>query len=282
MITSTGILGKNIMAAEWTMQISYEPMLIAVFVHGSSATLKNIRQTKEFGVNVASDDQTLLVNIAGGYSGTEIDKLNIKDSFKLVKSKHIKSPMIAGCIINAECRLMTMKTLGDHTMIVGKVLSIKHDETKKPLIYHTGRYYRIGPIIEPFRQIVHVNNETFEWFSSESHGRFVLKCVGVVIRSGKKILVSNHISDKKIHETIPYIIPNRGSNYYNEITKHLKKSKMNVILDHKPLLKRLVIKNKKKLQRINFVLFEGKLRSKKNDLRWKDAKSDLMLKSITN
>lgn len=282
MITSTGILGKNIMAAEWTMQISYEPMLIAVFVHGSSVTLKNIRQTKEFGVNVASDDQTLLVNIAGGYSGTEIDKLNIKDSFKLVKSKRIKSPMIAGCIINAECRLMTMKTLGDHTMIVGKVLSIKHDETKKPLIYHTGRYYRIGPIIEPFRQLVHVNNETFEWFSSESHGRFVLKCVGAVIRSGKKILVSNHISDKKIHETIPYIIPNRGSNYYNEITKHLKKSKMNAILDHKPLLKRLVIKNKKKLQRINFVLFEGKLRSKKFDLRWKDAKSDLMLKSITN
>ena len=73
MITSTGPLGHNVMAAEWTMQISYDPLLIAVFVHQSAATFKNIKKTKEFGVNVATDEQTSLVNIAGGYSRSEIE-----------------------------------------------------------------------------------------------------------------------------------------------------------------------------------------------------------------
>ena len=33
LITSNGSQGQNVMAAEWTMQVSYEPMLIAVFIH---------------------------------------------------------------------------------------------------------------------------------------------------------------------------------------------------------------------------------------------------------
>lgn len=282
MITTSGKLGKNAMAAEWTMQISYQPMLIAVFVHESTATFKNIRETKEFGVNVASDMQTTLVNVAGGYSRHEIDKLNIRNSFKFIKSNYIKSPIIDGCIINAECKLVAMKKFGDHTMIVGRVVSIKHDETRKPLIYHAGRYYQIGSMIEQFRQTIPVNNEIFEQFSIDSHGKFVLKCVGVIIRTGKKILVSNHTPKNK-YMTIPYAVPNRGADYYDEITKYLKKTKLNVILKREPILKRMIIKNKKRLQRINFVLFEGNLRSYTNkNLHWKSIQSDLILKSIIN
>ena len=201
MITSIGSLGRNVMAAEWTMQISYDPLLVAVFIHDGASTLKNIRETKEFGVNVASDQQTPLVNIAGGYSRTEIDKLKIKNTFKFLKSKHIKSPIIADCIVNAECKLVTTKKLGDHIMVVGKVVTMRHDETKKPLVYHTGRYYQIGSLIDPLRQEVKVNKSTFEWFSNESQGKFVLKCVGAVIKSGRRILVLNQIKnkDRKAH-----------------------------------------------------------------------------------
>src|SRR5260370_22967389 len=97
--------------------------------------------------------------------------------------------MIAGCLINAECKLVTMKKLGDHTMVVGKTVAISYDETKKPLIYHCGRYFRIGSIIEPFRKIVNVDDETFNWFSTLAKGKFVLKCVGLIIKSNNRILV---------------------------------------------------------------------------------------------
>lgn len=257
MITSVGSLGRNVMAAEWTMQISYEPLLVAVFIHGGAATLKNIRKTKEFGINVASDQQTSLVNIAGGYSRTEIDKLKVRNSFKFLKSRYIKTPIIAGCIVSAECKLFAIKKLGDHVMIIGKVVSMRHDETKKPLIYHTGRYYQIGSLIESVRQPIKVDKSTFEWFSKESKGKFVLKCVGTVIKSGRRILVLNQIKNNMAYKTIPYIIPKRGVNYLQTLQNHLTKKGIKIKLKQTPIMKRLVLKYENKIQRINFVLFEG-------------------------
>ena len=283
LITSTGSLGQNVMAAEWTMQISYEPMLIAVFVHSSAATFKNIKQTKEFGVNVATDKQTSLVNIAGGYSRREIDKLRVKDSFKFLKSKYIKAPMIAGCIVNVECKLVIMKKLGDHTMIVGKAIDIRYDKTKKPLVYHVGRYHQLGSVIEPFRHIVRVNKFVFDWFFAESKGKFVLRCVGVLIKAGNRVLVSSYDAKGRAYETIPYIVPKRGTDNMTDIQDHLKKSGLIVVLRPDPILKRLILQYKKRIQRINFVLFEGKLKSGFGAQRkWKSIKSDSMLQRITN
>ena len=279
MITSIGLFGKNVMAAEWTMQISYEPILIAVFLHEGSVTLKNIRETKEFGVNVASDEQSSLVNIAGGYSGAEIDKIKVRNSFTFLKSKYIKAPTIAGCAINAECKLFSIKKIGDHVMIVGKIVTVRYDKTKKPLLYHSGRYYQIGSLIEPFRQHVKVNKSTFEWFSKEAKGKFVLKCTGTLIKSGRKVLVLKQIKNNMTYETIPYLIPKRGVNYLQSIQKHLKDMGLKVRLKQEPIIKRLVLENKNKIQRVNFVLFEGIQHETLSGNRWEN-KIESLLKAL--
>ena len=274
MITSTGPFGHNVMAAEWTMQISYDPLLIAVFIHQGAATFKNIKKTKEFGVNVATDEQTTLVNIAGGYSRTEIDKLKVRNHFKLLKSKYIKAPMIADCVINAECKLVTMKKLGDHIMVVGKVISIKYNKTKKPLVYHIGKYHKISSVIEPFRQVIKVDKVTFKWFFTQANDKFVLKCVGALIKSGKKILISSYTRNGSSYSTIPYIVPKRGFDHTKVLQAHLKSAGLRVTLTPSPIIKRLVLQNKTKIQRINFVLFEGKLKSQLlNNNEWKPVSS---------
>src|SRR5579872_2489972 len=117
LITSYGPHGKNVMAAEWTMQISYNPLLIAVFIHKGSSTLSNIKSTKKFGINLSSEKQSTLVSIAGGYSRKEIDKLKINDLFKITESRKTHLPMICGCIVNAECKLVVIKKIGDHDMV---------------------------------------------------------------------------------------------------------------------------------------------------------------------
>lgn len=281
MITSTGHFGKNVMAAEWTMQISYDPLLIAIFLHESSITLKNIRKTREFGVNVASETQSTLVNIAGGYSGSEIDKLRVKNSFTLLKSKYIKAPMIANCIINAECRLISIKKFGDHFMVVGRVITMKYDKTKKPLLYHAGKYYQIGLLIEPFRQKVRINKSTFEWFSKEAEGKFILKCTGTVIKSGRKILILKYVRNNMTYETIPYLKPKHGFNYLQSIQKYLKDVGLKVKLKPRPIMKRLVLEYKDRIQRINFVIFEGTIRGISSQTLLQ-KKRDKLLKAFCN
>jgi len=282
LVTSFGPHGQNIMAAEWTMQISYTPMLIAIFVHEGNPTFENIKKTKEFGINVASEDQTMSVNIAGGYSRTEINKLKIKDAFYTLPSRKISVPMIAGCTINAECKLVTMRKIGDHVMIVGKVVEISHNETKKPLLYHLGRYFRIGSIIEPFRKIVNVDESTFEWFSNESNGKFVLKGVGLIIKYDNLILVLKHIAKSNSYLTIPYIIPKRGTEYTKALDSYLKKLGVRARIYKTPRIKRLALRNKKKILRMNFVLYEGRLKSSIKNHTWQSSKLNPLLHVLSN
>ncbi len=276
MITSTGAKGPNIMTAEWVMQISYNPVLIAVFVHKGSQTLKNIEKTKEFGVNVASKEQTTEISIAGGYSGSEIDKINLKNIFKTLRPQKIKSPMIVGCTINAECNLVRKENLGDHVMLIGKVVYIKHDDTKSPLIYHKGRYFKIGSMVEPDRKEVLTSKSTIKFFKDLSQGKFVLKCAGVLVESKNKVLVVKW--PKTELETIPFSIPPMGKNQRAHLKKHLNQIGLDIQLEKESILKRLVLKNGKEIQRINFVIFKGTNNSTKNNI-WK-SKQDKIIANL--
>jgi flavin reductase (DIM6/NTAB) family NADH-FMN oxidoreductase RutF len=70
LITTDGPHGPNVMAAEWTHHISYNPSLIAINVRGNDATAENINHSKEFGVNLAADGQNILCSLGGKYTGT--------------------------------------------------------------------------------------------------------------------------------------------------------------------------------------------------------------------
>lgn len=279
LITSNGPNGKNVMAAEWTLQISYEPMLIAVFIHEGSNTLKNIKKTKQFGVNVASEKQSTLVSIAGGYSRKEVDKLSIRNSFQVLNSKKTKIPLIADCLINAECKLFAIRKMGDHTMVVGRVISIRYDETKNPLAYHRSRYFRIGPMIEPIRDRVVVSKKTFDLFYKQSKNKFILKCAGVIVSSKNKILVIDNMERNSI-STIPYIEPRKNQDYKRSLEKYLRNIKLNITLKKEPRLRRLILKNGDRIQRINFILFDGKLKNRPMIYFWKSVETDALLKSL--
>ncbi|TLX93336.1 MAG: flavin reductase family protein [Thaumarchaeota archaeon] len=278
LITSNGSQGQNVMAAEWTMQVSYEPMLIAVFIHEDSSTLKNVLETKAFGVNVASEEQTISVSIAGGYSRKEIDKLRIRNAFEFVKAKKINVPLIAGCILNAECEVVTTKKIGDHVMVVGNVVFICHDVTKKPLVYHQGKYFKMGHAIKPFRQEVKINCNLFDLFSKRANGKFVLKCVGILIKSKGNLLVER--STKLSLEIIPHFEPARGQDYQEALEKYLKKSKLIVTVKPKPFLKRLIFKNGNRMQRANFIIFEGRVIEMSSKFRWESLKHNSLLKNL--
>ena len=53
------------MAAGWTHHVSYNPSHIAINVRGNDATAENINQSKEFGVNLADEDQNILCSLGG-------------------------------------------------------------------------------------------------------------------------------------------------------------------------------------------------------------------------
>ena len=147
LITSNGPAGLDIMAAEWTHHISYSPSLIAINVRGHDATAENIQSSREFGVNLAAMNQNVVCSVAGRYSGKKIDKISLLKEAELAifyTAKNINVLMVQDAAMNAECKLMRQEEVGDHIMFVGEVMEKSADENIKPLIYHNGRYRRLG------------------------------------------------------------------------------------------------------------------------------------------
>lgn len=151
LITTDGPIGPDIMAAEWTHQVSYEPGIIAVCIHKSNmSTSPNIRKTKEFGVSLTATDQSVLASVAGGSRGVEVDKIKALEElgFKFYKAKKIKALMVHGAALNVECRLVKTVDIGSHTIFFGEVLEATAGKDKQPLAYHKGKYWKLTETIQ--------------------------------------------------------------------------------------------------------------------------------------
>ncbi len=120
LITTDGPYGPNLMAAEWTHHVSYSPSLIAINVRGDDATAENINQSKEFGVNLAAEDQNIICSLGGRYTGKEFDKIALLKELgiEFYKANSIKPLMIRGAAMNAECKLVKQEEIGDHIMFI--------------------------------------------------------------------------------------------------------------------------------------------------------------------
>ena len=144
--TSNGQWGHNVMATEWTHHVSYEPSYIMINVHDWDATVDNIKETGEFGVSLAAENQNIACSVAGGSSGKIIDKIAaLKElGIEFYNAHKIDALMIKGAVMNAECTVVKHEKVGDHIMFIGEVVDLAADENIKPLIYHNGKYCKIG------------------------------------------------------------------------------------------------------------------------------------------
>lgn len=150
LITSNGPYGNNIMAAEWTHHVSYEPGLIAVCIRPNDATHANIEKTKEFGVNLCASDQNVLSSISGTNTGKNVDKIEVLKElgFKFFKAKKINVLMVEGASLNVECKLVKSFKLGTHTTFIGEAVYTYPVSGKEPLVYHAQKYFKLGQQIQ--------------------------------------------------------------------------------------------------------------------------------------
>jgi flavin reductase (DIM6/NTAB) family NADH-FMN oxidoreductase RutF len=69
-------------------------------------------------------DQTILCTLSGGYSGSKYNKIKTlrELGFQFYEATKIKTLMVKGASLNAECNLYQKTIFGDHIMFVGEVV----------------------------------------------------------------------------------------------------------------------------------------------------------------
>lgn len=114
----------------------------------------NIQTSKEFGVNIASQDQAALASTAGGSSGRDVDKIKALEElgYRFYQAKKISTLMVEGAVLNLECRLFKEIPMGSHTMFVGEVVEASINRDKSPIAYHRGKYGQVAHNLQKPRQ----------------------------------------------------------------------------------------------------------------------------------
>jgi len=149
LISSFGKNGSNIMACEWTHLLSYSPGLVGVCIGKGKLTAENIRQNKQFGISIASVDQTEASSASG--MPAKINKIEMLKElgFEIKKGKKTSVVLVGGAALNIECELVKEIELGDHIMFVGEIVAAEVGKDE-PLAYHKGRYWKMSePLKKP-------------------------------------------------------------------------------------------------------------------------------------
>jgi flavin reductase (DIM6/NTAB) family NADH-FMN oxidoreductase RutF len=122
----------GIITIGWIMPTSFEPMLIAASIgHGGKETgdiayrvsYSLINETKEFGLNVPTNELTDSMLKAGTSHSDELDKF-AECGFTQMPSKKIGAPLIAECFLNMECKVYDQIPTGDHTIFLAEPLVV--------------------------------------------------------------------------------------------------------------------------------------------------------------
>ena len=133
-ITSAGTAGAGGMTANALCSLSLDPLLALVCFENSARTLPIVREAGRFALNVLASGQE---RIAGVFAS------KLPESEKLDGVAHRLEhgvPIIEASLAWAACDLQELIAGGDHTIAIGRVLSMGLGEGE-PLLWYSGRYH---------------------------------------------------------------------------------------------------------------------------------------------
>jgi len=134
----------NGMMADWVMQVSFQPRLLAVALENDSHTLENVRAHRFFTVNLLSQDKDgmeLARGFAQPHSGAKIEGRQPQEArkthYKLegvdYRTTERGGPVLAAALAWAECEAEQFLAIGDHTLVIGRVLEGRVEREGEPL-----------------------------------------------------------------------------------------------------------------------------------------------------
>lgn len=152
---------NNIITVAWCGTVCTNPPMLSVSIRPERYSYEMIKNTKEFVINLTTEDLIKACDYCGVRSGKDVDKFK---EMKLtpVKGTQINAPIIEESPVNIECKLRQILPLGSHDMFLADVVAVnvskqfftengKFELNKaKPVVYSHGEYYGIGKLLGTF------------------------------------------------------------------------------------------------------------------------------------
>ncbi|MFD7434648.1 flavin reductase family protein [Streptomyces sp. NPDC059861] len=137
-------VGEDVgMTATAFMSVSLDPPLVMVSLRDGSRMDDLLDEQPQWAVSVLSESQR---HIAGRFAmkGRISDRLLFED-IPYVRGQVTGAPLVGGALATLECRTEQRVPAGDHTLVIGRVLTARVPSADGgPLMYFKGRYRHLG------------------------------------------------------------------------------------------------------------------------------------------
>jgi flavin reductase (DIM6/NTAB) family NADH-FMN oxidoreductase RutF len=117
----------NVMPVAYAMNLSIVPPMVGIAVHPERYTTDVIRKTNEFAINIPSRELLHHVQYLGSLTGASFDKLELT-KLPTFRSRRLNTVLLEGCVGWVECSLEDMIEMGDHLLVVGRVVAVSADD----------------------------------------------------------------------------------------------------------------------------------------------------------
>ncbi len=107
---------RNAFTAAWVMQVSFDPLLLAMNIHPSHSSYKLLKQSRASSVNVLKKDQMELAAHFGRPTGAE------KLASVEWTTGRTGAPLRPAALAWFECQMVDEHPAGDHVLVLGKVI----------------------------------------------------------------------------------------------------------------------------------------------------------------
>ncbi|MEV8020810.1 flavin reductase family protein [Streptomyces sp. NPDC086554] len=131
------------MTATAFLSVSLDPPLVLVSLREGSRMDDLLAEQPLWGVSVLAESQR---HIAGRFAmkGRISDRLLFED-IPYVRGEACGAPLVGGALATLECRTEQTVTAGDHTLVIGRVLTAQVPSADGgPLMYFKGKYRHLG------------------------------------------------------------------------------------------------------------------------------------------
>lgn len=154
--SATAQARPNVITLAWVGTVCSQPPLVAISVRPSRHSHALIAQSREFVINIPSEEQAVQMDYCGQVSGRDVDKFARCGFTPREASRLQYAPLIAECPVNLECQVRQIQELGSHDLFIAEVVAVHADreilgenqrinhQAVKPLCYVGNSYYGLG------------------------------------------------------------------------------------------------------------------------------------------
>lgn len=116
----------NIITIAWSGIACSEPPMITIAIRKGRFSHGIISESKEFVVNIITENLLSQTDYCGIESGKSVDKFK-EAKLTPVKGTEVNAPLIEECPVNLECAVRTITSLGSHDLFIGEIVATHID-----------------------------------------------------------------------------------------------------------------------------------------------------------